>query len=250
MKSIFLSHERVFENPLRALKVLGAAAPASDLARLTAVDDGFLLDDTGGINYYLAGNDCVDRFGRSGPCGTCAVRPAILLEEGDENLLRHVEEKGSITTAEYGLYPTAVLDRGLREHAEKTLKDGKLQETGRSVTVAGEKLPVCLLSSREVILLQLRNGGANGYVRLSDGTVVSEGDHVFLEMKPVRWIYDRENALLLSAMALFAGLDREAADAYLKTGFLEDLQAPDLPAVKKDAPFRCEQHDELNLFWI
>jgi hypothetical protein len=247
MKSIFLSHERVFENPLRALKLLGTAAPASDLARLTAVDDGFLMDDTGGINYYLAGNDCVDRFGRSGPCGTCAVRPAILLEEGDESLLRRVEDKGSITAAEFGSYPTAVLDRGLRELAEKSLKDGKLQETGRTVTVAGEKQPVYLLSSREVILLTLRQGGANGYVRLSDGTVVSEGDHVFLEMKPVRWIYDRENALLLSAMALFAGLDREAADRYLKEGFLTDLQAQNLPTVKKDAPFRLESHDELSL---
>ena len=247
MKSTFLSHERVFENPLRALKALGAAAPASDLARLTAVDDGFLMDDAGGINYYLAGDDCVDRFGRSSPCRTCAVRPLILLEEGDEGLLRHVEEKGSITTAEYGRYPTVVLDRGLRELAEKSLKDGKLQETGRTVTVSGEKLPVYLVSSREVILLQLKQGGANGYVRLSDGTVVSEGDRVFLEVRPVRWIYDRENALLLSAMALFAGLDREAADAYLKEGFLDDLQEHDLPTVKKNASFRCEIHDELSL---
>jgi hypothetical protein len=191
MKSTFLSHEQVFERPLRALKALGAAAPASDLARMTAVDDGFLTEDTGGINYYLAGGKTVDRFGRSDPCAVCAVRPVILLEEGDENLLRRIEEKGSVTTAEYGFYPTAVLDRSLRELAEKSLKDNSLQATGRSVTVAGEKLPVYLLSSREVILLPLQQGGANGYVRLSDGTVVSEGDLVFLEMKPVRWIYDR-----------------------------------------------------------
>ena len=156
MKSTFLSHEQVFEKPLRALKALGAAAPASDLARMTAVDDGFLTEDTGGINYYLAGGKTVDRFGRSDPCAVCAVRPVILLEEGDENLLRRIEEKGSVTTAEYGFYPTAVLDRSLRELAEKSLKDNSLQETGRSVTVAGEKLPVYLLSSREVILLPLQ----------------------------------------------------------------------------------------------
>ena len=81
MKSTFLSHEQVFEKPLRALKALGAAAPASDLARMTAVDDGFLTEDTGGINYYLAGGKTVDRFGRSDPCAVCAVRPVILLEE-------------------------------------------------------------------------------------------------------------------------------------------------------------------------
>ena len=123
MKSTFLSHERVFENPLRALKALGAAAPASDLARLTTVDDGFLMDDAGGINYYLAGDDCVDRFGRSSPCRTCAVRPLILLEEGDEGLLRHVEEKGSVTTAEYGL---SVAARPFNSRLDKS----KLAEAG------------------------------------------------------------------------------------------------------------------------
>ena len=120
MKSIFLSHKQMFDQPLRFLQVLGAAAPASDLARMTAVDDGFLTADGGGINYYLSGSDCVDRFGRSNPCEICAVRPALLLEEGDETLLRHVEDKGSVTMAEYGCYPTTVLTRGLREMAEPT----------------------------------------------------------------------------------------------------------------------------------
>ena len=247
MRSTFLSHEQVFVRPLRFLKKLGAAAPASDLARMTAVDDGFLMDDTGGINYYLSDGSCVDRFGRMSPCETCAVRPVILLDEGDETLLRHVEQKGSITTAEYGFYPYAVLDRGLRELAEKCLRDQSLQETGRFVTVMGKKVPVYLISSREVILLKLEQGGANGYVRLSDDTIVSEGDHVFLEMKPVRWIYDRENAMLVSVTALFAGLDRYAADAYLKIDFLPDLQVHEQQAIPKKAGFRLEDHDELSL---
>ena len=247
MKSIFLSHKQMFDQPLRFLQVLGAVAPASDLARMTAVDDGFLTADGGGINYYLSGSDCVDRFGRSNPCEICAVRPALLLEEGDETLLRHVEDKGSVTMAEYGCYPTTVLTRGLREMAEKSLADHALQASGNTVTVAGKKLPVYLLASREVILLTLEQGGANGYVRLSDGTIVSEGDHVFLEVRPVRWIYDRENALLLSAMALFAGFSREAAGEYLKDGFLQDLQIHEDRRISDKAGFHLGEHDELSL---
>ena len=77
MKSTFLSHNQVFDRPLHFFRVLGTAAPASDLARLTALDDGFLMEDGGGINYYLSGSDCVDRFGRSNPCESCAVRDMI-----------------------------------------------------------------------------------------------------------------------------------------------------------------------------
>ena len=71
MRSIFLSREQVLEKPIPLLKKVGAAAPASDLALLTAPDDGFLQERGGGINYYLA-DGCVDRFGRG---GSCAVYP-------------------------------------------------------------------------------------------------------------------------------------------------------------------------------
>ena len=45
MKSIFLSHEQVFERPLPFFRTVGAAAPATDLALMTAPDDGFPAPD-------------------------------------------------------------------------------------------------------------------------------------------------------------------------------------------------------------
>ena len=54
MRSIFLSLEQLFEKPLPVFEKVGAAAPATDLALLTAPDDGFLHESGGGINYYLA----------------------------------------------------------------------------------------------------------------------------------------------------------------------------------------------------
>ena len=67
MKSSFLSPEQVFaQRGLTLFELLGAAAPATDLALLSSDDDGFLVDAAGGINYYLSEGGCVDRFGRSG----------------------------------------------------------------------------------------------------------------------------------------------------------------------------------------
>ena len=69
MKSIFLSHDQVFEKGL--LEAVGAAAPATDLALLTTPDDGFVHEPGGGMNYFLAEGACVDRFGRANPCSIC-----------------------------------------------------------------------------------------------------------------------------------------------------------------------------------
>ena len=118
MRSIFLSREQVFDKPLPFFRTVGAAAPASDLALLTASDDGFLLDSGGGINYWLA-DGCVDRFGRGDACAVCALRPALLLDEGEERLLRSLRRESGVCFAELGNYPDVVLDRSLRDMAAR-----------------------------------------------------------------------------------------------------------------------------------
>ncbi len=247
MKSIFLSHEQLFDQRLALFETVGTAAPATDLALLTAADDGFTYESGGGINYYIAEDLCVDRFGRENPCTVCAVRPALILDQGEDALLQHKRTDGSVTTVEYGYYPTTVLDRSLREMAEKNLLQHSLKDTGRQITIAGKQHPIYQLGAKQMIILTLELRSANGYLQLSDGSIVSEGDHVFLEMRPVRWLYEERNSLLVSCMALFAGVTREEAAIYLKNGFLQELA----PAADTELPdnvgFQIQQHDELSL---
>ena len=246
MKSIFLSHEQVFDKPLPLLRSLGAAAPASDLVLLTVPDDGFTLDG-GKVNWYLSGADCADRFGRLNECAVCAVRPALLLEPGEEKLLRRVSESGPVLTAELGSYPAVILDASLRDMAEKQFGAGALADTGKRVTVCGERLPVFRLGAKQIVRVEAAAGGTTGYVQLSDGTVVSEGEAVFLELRPVRWLYDPANRLLLSAAALFGGLGREEAAVYLEGDFVTELTAEESRELPENAPFRVGEHDELSL---
>ena len=245
MKSIFLSHDQVFEKGL--LEAVGAAAPATDLALLTTPDDGFVHEPGGGMNYFLAEGACVDRFGRANPCSICAVRPVLLLEPGDEALLQRRRSDGSVTTVEYGLYPTTILDRSLRDLAEKNLQQRSLRDTGRHVTLRGTQQPVYQLGAKQMVVLTLEQGGANGYLQLSDGSIVSEGDRVFLELRPVRWIYDEANRLLISCMALFGGLERDEAAAYVQGPFLTELAPEQEEELPGGMGFRFVQHDELSL---
>ena len=245
MKSIFLSHEDVFVRPLPVLEKVGAAAPASDLALLTAQDDGFLTDGRC-INYYLSEGGFVSRFGTTDKCAVCAVRPALQLEPGEEKLLGRRRQEGDVTIVEYGRYPYTVLDESMRPLAGREYARGALEETGRQVTVAGEVRRVYRLGGKEIVCVEAVSGSANGFVRLSDESVAAEGEDVFLELRPVRWLYDEGRQLLISCTALFAGWGREEAQEYLSGDFLQELTAePEEKALSGE--FCLRRHDELSL---
>jgi len=246
MKSIFLSHEQVFVQGLPLLETVGTAAPATDLALLTAPDDGFLTDDVC-INYYLDGSHSVNCFGREDSCAVNAVRPALQLEEGDEQLLTRKQQDGSLTIAEYGRYPYTILDGSLRDLAAREYARGALPKTGRVIHISGRPHPLYRLGAKEIVCLSYEQGGVTGYARMSDGTVVGEGEDVFLEMRPVRWLYDEQNGMLLSCMALFAGLDWEQAAEYLQGAFLQELAAEPEEAPAEERSFQMREHDELSL---
>ncbi len=242
MKSIFLSPDALFALPF--LEKVGAAAPAADLALLTQADDGFFADGRC-VNYWLDGG-AVSRFGRLDDCALCAVRPALLLEEGDAELLHHHETDGTVTTVEYGRYPYAVLDESLRALASREYARGALAETGRQVHIAGAPHAVYQLGAKEIVRVEAPTGSAESFLHLSDGTVVGEGQEVFLEMRAVRWLYDAQSGQLLSCMALFAGLDAEQAKDYLTGAFLPELTPPEEEQTLS-GDFCLRRHDELSL---
>ena len=245
MRSIFLLPEEVFVQGLPLFETVGAAAPATDLALLTSADDGFLIDEHC-INYYLGNGGFVDRFGRENVCAECAVRPALLLDEGDEMLLRREQTDGSLTTVEFGRYPTTILDGSMRDLAAREYARKALPETGRSVYVGGADRTVYRLGAKEIICLPYEQDTVSGFACMSDGTVVGAGEEVFLEMRPVRWLYDAQRGLLVSCMALFAGLSREQAEAYLQDGFLQELTWEEEEAAPVNE-FVVREHNELSL---
>lgn len=249
MKSIFLSHKQLFDNPLPLFRSIGTAAQATDLVLATVPDDGFVLNDRN-VNYFLSGSDCADRLGRDNKCSNCAVRPVILLEPGDEKLLRNPREVNDIVTVEFGTYPYVILESSMRDMAEKQYKDGTLKKTSASYTITGAKHDVYRLGAKQIVRITAVDEMANGYVQLSDGSILSASDEVFLEVRPIRWYYDEVNKLLISGRAMFAGLDRKEASAYLNDRFIEELLAEDDEEIASGSigtSYHIEEHDVLDM---
>ena len=249
MKSIFLSHRQLFENALPLFRTVGTTAQASDLVLVTMPDDGFTLNENC-ANYFLSGEDCVDRFGRDHRYRTCAVRPALLLEPGDEKLLRHPREIGDVVTVELGSFPYVILETSMRDMAEQQYRDGSLKKTGMSYTVAGKKRDVYRLGAKQIIRIPVTEEAVSGYVQLSDGSVANSAEEIFIEVRPIRWYYDEINKLLVCGRALFAGLSREEAAAYLGDVFIEELLAEDDAEITPESAgtsYHIDEHDELDL---
>ena len=227
----------------------GLGAQATDYVRLTMEDDGFVLDSSGAINWYLAPTGCVSRLGRVEADGVCAVRPALALSPEEERLLSEARTVRGVTTAQLGVYPQRLLDSTLRDLAQHAYESGTLPETGRSFTLPnGEKTPVYQLGAKEIVSLAVHGGYAAGYVQLSDGTCLSEGERVFVELEPVTWLCTPDRGLLVSAAALFAGFARADAEQYLGEAFSAELLAAETETtVDGDASYRVGAHDELSL---
>ena len=246
MKSIFLSPEQLFEKRLPMFTAAGVLASPTDFALMTTPDDGFLTEP-GGINYYLGSGACVDRFGRLSPCATCAVRPVLMLEEGEQRLLHHLRQAGGVKVAEYGSFPGPILDSSLREMAARERAHGTLQDTGRFFTACGEKLPVYRLGAREIVCVTVPQSGTKGFIQLSDGTAAGEGEEIFLEVRPVRWLYDEQDRILVSVQALFGGVTREEAAEYLQKTFLKEIAEEAKTSSAAGENWSVQQHDELSL---
>ena len=249
MKSIFLSHKQVFESPLPLFRTVGPMVQTSDLVLVTIRDEGFTVNE-GSVNYYLSGEDCVDRFGRDHRCADCAVRPALLLEPGDEKLLSNTREVEGIVTVELGTFPSVILESSMRDMAERQYQEGTLKKTGTSYTIAGAKRDVYRLGAKQIVRIPVTDETSAGYVQLSDGSVVNSAAEIFLEVRPVRWYYDEINKLLICGKALLAGLPREEAKSYLMDQFIEELMSEDdkdMASGSIGTSYHIEEHDELDM---
>ena len=247
MKSIFLSHKELFDNPLSIFRVIGTTAQATDLILATMLDEGFSIDG-GNVNYFLSDGDCADRLGRDYKCDDCALRPAIILEPGDEKELKNVRKLSDVVTVELGRYPCDVLESSMRDMAEKQYQEGKMKKTGATYTIAGKEYEVFKLGAKQLVRVPVTEQKAIGYVQLSDGSVANITEEVFIEVKPIRWYYDEVNKLLVCGKALCAGLDYNEASEYLEGKFLSELLAAEDTDISSEVgkSYHIDEHDELD----
>ena len=238
------------ESQLEVLKEYGTQATVTDLCILTGCKNGYfytksqfdndvrIVDEDGkkALNYVHKPN--------------ISIRPVLL------NSLLYSQSIWAITTGydgteeiEYGEYPQYAASETLQNELELRLKHKKgLNKTGRSYTFNsvpcrfndGSFKPVTYkeyeYQGKKYIRIEANLGYNEHYLLLSNGVEYTNGDYVWVEVSPVKWLVDDKTQLLISKKCLVAGIsfnpyragfdgcfDNTAMKKYLDNYMLHDL---------------------------
>ena len=279
------------EKQLEVLRKYGTKAAISDLCVLTG---SYLCEDTdynvadsslnnlngrtswfwtktngGNINVRAvdkAGNRCcIYRYLRTG-----VVRPALqssaIYSQISPNKVRGYNDTYEV---EYGEYPQYAVDDRMQRILESELNRG-LNKTGRNYTFDSTKYDdydtgfkgitydEYEYQGRKFIRVKANSDFDGGRFELSNGIEYRDGDFVWVEVSPVKWLVDDRTGTLISKIGLVSGIryldrgtnyrgnfDRTEMKSYLDKHMSRDLfQSAVLTRVQDMSPEEKKQYEE------
>lgn len=228
------------ESQLEVIRKYGTKAAVTDLCVLTGSylceDTDYNIDEdrslTGRTSWFWTRSDdgdndvrAVDRTGnrwhyryrykRNG-----AVRPvlpsAFLLHKISLNRARMGYNRA--TEVEYGEYPQNAADSKMQNILESKYKTGGMNKTGKSYTFDSVKVddydtgfkPVTYeeyeYQGKGYIRIKANSDFSGGKFKLSNGVEYRDGDYVWVEVSPVKWLIDDRTGILISKKGLVSGI--------------------------------------------
>ena len=124
--------------------------------------------------------------------------------------------RDGVLEVEYGYYPQKAVSKEMQERLEREYKSGRLSRTRNSYTTDSRK---CDADGEKFLAKQHEEYEYNGkrYVRieinsgknqytLSNGEQYKDGDNVWIEVQPVKWIVDEKSHMMITEKLIFAGV--------------------------------------------
>lgn len=169
-------------------------------------------NDVRAVNKYGSRN-VICRYRRNG-----AVRPAlqssVIFSQISPNRVRGYNGTEEV---EYGEYPQYAADSRMQSILESEYNRG-MNKTGRSYTFDSVKYddydtgfkPVTYeeyeYQGKKYIRIRANSDFDGGKFKLSNGVEYRDGDYVWVEVSPVKWLIDDRTGILISKMGLVSGI--------------------------------------------
>ena len=234
----FLTHEQCFESDkLDILEKRGTQAAITDFSILLGayVSDYHVENDSsleGRTGYYWTKSD--DRYndvrvvlahGRwdsySVNSRTGGARPALPFSS-ISNIPTNGESgkkaRDGILEVEYGYYPQKAVSKDMQERLERAYRSGSISKTRNSYTTDSVAYDECDTSFQPQTHQEYEYNGkryvrveANSYYdggdfTLSNGEQYRDGDDVWVEVLPVKWLIDEKSRMMITEKLIFAGV--------------------------------------------
>ena len=179
----------------------------------TKSDDGdnyarVVFDDGSGIYY-----DVSDRLGGARP-----ALPFSSIGSIPTNGESGKRGRDGILEVEYGYYPQKAVSKDMQERLEREYESGRLSRTKNSYTTDSTRYTEYDTTFEPQIHQEYQYNGKR-YVRveansfydgnnftLSNGEDYKDGDNVWIEVQPVKWIVDEKSRMMITEKLIFAGV--------------------------------------------
>ena len=174
-----------------------------------------------------------------------SVKPVIESKEIYEKLRKKATKDGyGRLIVEYGEYPQWVVSDETRKSIENVEHD--LYTTGQTFTIYedSEPLRVYAYNDKKIVRLKFRINESDIYRdtldwslntrTISNGHTYDDGDSVWLEVLPVRWIVDDKNERLVAESALISGVSYDRIDYFMNNYMANDMFQSLLTKTYKD----------------
>lgn len=152
---------------------------------------------------------------------SCGARPAIQLSS-----IKLIPTNGSggerakddILEVEYGHYPQKAVSKDMQEELEKVFRRGNISKTKNSYTTDSIAFSNCNTPFQPKTHQEYEYNGKR-YVRveanscykrkeflLSNGEKYRDGNNVWVEVQPVKWLVDEKSLMVITEKIIFAGV--------------------------------------------
>ena len=230
----FLTEEQCFgDNKLDVLKKRGTQAAITDFSILLGAnvyDNGSSLERRAG--WYWTKSDDGDNdarvvydYGSINNFCVCSrqggARPALPFSEVG-SILTNGESvkraKDGILEVEYGYYPQKAVAKNMQERLEMAYKNRTISRTKNSYitdSVAYDDYDTSFqpqahqeyeYNGKRYVRVNANSYYGGIYFTLSNGEKYKDGDSVWLEVSPVKWIVDEKSHMMITEKIIFAGV--------------------------------------------
>ena len=236
----FLTEEQCFDSSrkLEILEKRGTIAPITDFSILLGgyVSDDYYYNNVNSLEdrsgWYWTSSDDKDndvrvvRFDGSRVHSYVnrrggGARPALPYSSIRNIASNGVRRRDGILEVEYGEYPQKVASKRLQDELERAYNynQSSIRKTGKTYTTDSRKHDEYDEKFSAQIIEEYSFDDGKKYVRvkansyydgsefkLSNGERYKDGDYVWVEVQPIKWLIDEKSDIALSERLLFAGV--------------------------------------------
>ena len=172
-------------------------------------NDARVVNDSGIRNYYVV-------YGRSG--GARPALPFSSISSIPTNGESGKRAKDGVLEVEYGYYPQKAVSRDLQERLERAYRSGNISKTRNSYTTdsrrynaynekfAPKQHEEYEYNGKRYVRVEANSDFDSNTFTLSNGENYRDGDNVWVEVSPVKWLVDERAKVMITDKLIFSGV--------------------------------------------